>query len=141
MISVDSSLFIQIANFLVLVWAMNVLVYRPIRNILRQRSEKIDGLKTGIEASAKRVEEKDRAYEDGIKNARAEGMKKRDALVEEAEAKEREIVAEINRKAQADLAKVREDIAKDVEAVRGTLLQRVDEFAQEIGQKILGRAV
>ena len=141
MISVDSSLFIQIANFLVLVWAMNVLVYRPIRNILRQRSEKIDGLKTGIEASANRVEEKDRAYEDGIKNARAEGMKKRDALVEEAEAKEREIVAEINRKAQADLAKVREDIAKDVEAVRGTLLQRVDEFAQEIGQKILGRAV
>jgi F-type H+-transporting ATPase subunit b len=141
MISVDSSLFIQIANFLVLIWAMNVLVYRPIRNILRQRSEKIDGLKTGIDASAKRVEEKDKAYEDGIKNARAEGMKKRDALVEEAEAKEREIVAEINRKAQADLAKVREEIAKDVEAVRGALLQRVDEFSREIGQKILGRAV
>lgn len=141
MISVDSSLFFQIANFLVLIWAMNALVYRPIRNILRQRSEKIDGLKTGIDASATRVEEKDRAYEDGIKSARSDGMKKRDALVEEAEAKEREIVAEINRKAQADLAKVREDIAKDVASVRTTLMQRVDEFAQEIGQKILGRAV
>jgi F-type H+-transporting ATPase subunit b len=141
MISVDSSLFFQIANFLVLIWAMNVLVYRPIRNILRQRSEKIDGLKTGIDASAAGVAEKDRAYEDGIKGARAEGMKKREALVEAAEAKEREVVAEINRKAQADLAKVREDIAKDVETVRTTLLERADEFAREIGQKILGRAV
>ncbi len=141
MISVDSSLFFQIANFLVLIWAMNTLVYRPIRNILRQRNEKIDGLKTGIDASAARVEEKDRAYEEGIKNARAEGMKKRDAVLEAAEAKEREVVAEINRKAQADLAKVREDIAKDVESVRDTLLRRTDEFAREIGQKILGRAV
>lgn len=141
MISVDSSLFFQIANFLVLIWAMNTLVYRPIRNILRQRSEKIDGLKTGIDASATRVEEKNQAYEQGIKSARAEGMKKRDAVVEEAEAKEREIVAEINRKAQAELAKVREDIAKDVESVRSALLERTDEFAREIGQKILGRAV
>jgi len=141
MISVDSSLFFQIANFLVLIWAMNTLVYRPIRNILRQRSEKIDGLKTGIDASANRVKEKDQTYEQGIKNARAEGMKKRDAVLEDAEAKEREIVAEINRKAQAELAKVREDIAKDVESVRSTLLERTEEFAQEIGQKILGRAV
>lgn len=141
MISVDSSLFFQIANFLVLIWAMNTFVYRPIRNILRQRSEKIDGLKTGIDASANRVKEKDRAYEEGIKNARAEGMKQRDAVVDEAQAKEREIVAEINRKAQADLAKVREDIAKDVESVRSALLKRTDEFAREIGQKILGRAV
>jgi F-type H+-transporting ATPase subunit b len=141
MISVDSSLFFQIANFLVLIWAMNTLVYRPIRNILRRRSEKIDGLKTGIDASATRVEEKNQAYEQGIKNARAEGMKKRDAVLEEAEAKEREIVAEINRKAQADLAKVREDIAKDVESVRSALMERTEEFAREIGQKILGRAV
>ncbi|MFP4388332.1 MAG: ATP synthase F0 subunit B, partial [Desulfococcaceae bacterium] len=106
MISVDSSLFFQIANFLVLIWAMNKFVYRPIRNILRQRSEKIDGLKTGIDASANRVKEKNQAYEEGIKNARAEGMKKRDAVVDEAETKEREIVAEINRNAQAELAKV-----------------------------------
>jgi F-type H+-transporting ATPase subunit b len=141
MISVDSSLFFQIANFLVMIWAMNTLVYRPIRNILRQRSEKIDGLKTGIDASAARVMEKDQTYEQGIKNARAEGMKKRDAVLEEAEAKEREIVAEINRKAQAELAKVREDIAKDVESVRSALMERTEEFAREIGQKILGRAV
>jgi F-type H+-transporting ATPase subunit b len=141
MISVDSSLFFQIANFLVLIWAMNALVYRPIRNILRRRSEKIDGLKTGIDASATRVEEKNQAYEQGIKNARAEGMKKRDAVVEEAETGEREIVAEINRKAQAELAKVREDIAKDVESVRSALMERTEEFAREIGQKILGRAV
>ncbi|MFP4030148.1 MAG: ATP synthase F0 subunit B [Desulfococcaceae bacterium] len=141
MISVDSSLFFQIANFLVLIWAMNKFVYRPIRNILRQRSEKIDGLKTGIDASANRVKEKNQAYEEGIKNARAEGMKKRDAVVDEAETKEREIVAEINRNAQAELAKVREDIAKDVESVRSALMERADEFAREIGQKILGRAV
>ena len=44
MISVDVSLFIQIANFLFLIWVLNIILYRPIRGIIRQRKEKFDKL-------------------------------------------------------------------------------------------------
>ena len=68
-------------------------------------------------------------------------MKKKDAMVLSAEEKEKEIISRINEKSQADLAKVRDDIAKSVEEVRLALLQQVDTFASEIGEKILGRSL
>ena len=41
MINIDGSLFIQIANFLVLIWILNIVVYRPIRKILIERIARI----------------------------------------------------------------------------------------------------
>ena len=40
----DWTVFIQLINFLLILWILNRILYRPIRNILRQRKEKMDGL-------------------------------------------------------------------------------------------------
>jgi F-type H+-transporting ATPase subunit b len=141
MISIDGSLFIQIANFLVLIWILNIVVYRPIRKILIERKEKIGGLEKGIETRLKDAQEKDEEFSRGIREARAQGLKEKDVLLDEAAAEEKQIIAKINEKAQADLAAVRSQIEKDIDAVRSSLRSQVDDFARAIGQKILGRTV
>jgi len=141
MISVDSSLFIQIANFLILIFAMNIVLYRPIRNMLAQRKEKISGLEETIDSCAQQLKESNEAYAAGIKEARNNGLKEKEKLIQAAEAQEKELIQQINEKAQAELAKIREKVAKDAEEVRKTLLQDVDKFANDIGEKILGRAI
>ncbi|MBF0398955.1 MAG: ATPase, partial [Desulfobacterales bacterium] len=70
MIKIDASLFIQIINFLFLIWVLNLLLYKPIRNILIQRKDKIKNMETSIESSVKDASEKDRSFYEGIKNAR-----------------------------------------------------------------------
>lgn len=50
MIKVDVSVFIQIANFLVLVWALNQFLYRPIRRMLNERADKVKGLESTMAA-------------------------------------------------------------------------------------------
>jgi len=141
MISVDSSLFIQIGNFLLLIWVLNLILYRPIRRILLERKEKVAGLEKSIDAFSKDAAEKDSRYQEGIRSARSLGMKEKETLVYSAEAEEKAIIARISEKAQADLAKMKETVAKEAEAVRKELLLQVDTFANEIGKKILGRAV
>lgn len=141
MVSIDGSVFIQIVNFLVLIWVLNMALYRPIRNILLQRREKVAGLEGNIESAGARMQEKDAALAQGIKDARTKGLREKDALIKEAEAEEKEIVGRINEKAQAELARVKEKIAKEAEQVRDSLMKEVDAFAKDIGQKILGRAV
>jgi F-type H+-transporting ATPase subunit b len=141
MINIDGSLFIQIANFLVLIWILNIVVYRPIRKILIERSEKVTGLEKGIETRLKDAHEKDEEFSQGIREARSRGMKEKEALMEEATAEEKQLLAKINEKAQADLAEVRSQIETDIESVRTSLQAKVDDFAQAIGQKILGRTV
>lgn len=141
MISVDGSVLIQIVNFLILVFVLNLILFRPIRRILIERKEKIDGLESSISACEKDAKEKDEAFLNGIKEARANGLKAKNAFLQEAAEAEKKMIAEINNKAQENLARAQEKIAKDVEAVRASLLKDVNKFADIIGQKILGRTV
>lgn len=137
----DGSIVIQIINFLFAIWVLNILLYRPIRKILAQRKEKVDGLELTIETSNKDVREKDDAFSSGIKEARARGIKEKSDLLQKAADEEKSIIADINRKAQAELAQIREQIKKDAEVAREGLQNEIENFANQIGEKILGRAL
>ena len=140
MVSLDGSLFIQIVNFIFLIFVLNIILYKPIRKVLIQRKEKITGLEQRIDTVGKNIKEKDDAFSQGIKEARANGLNEKGILLQEGADEEREIIEKINKKAQANLAEIRAKIAKDVESVSESLRQELDSFANAIGQKILGRA-
>ena len=59
--------------------------------------------------------------------------------MQQAADEEKSIIAAINSKAQAELAEVRAKIKNDAEVVRESLQKEVDNFADQICQKILGR--
>ena len=137
----DSSALIQIINFVFLIWILNILLYKPIRKILAQRKEKVDGLQRAIETSDKEAMAKDEAFSAGLKEARANGFKQKEALMQQATEEEKKILAEINSKAQAELTEIRMKIKDEAEVARQSLQKEVDSFADQICQKILGRAV
>jgi F-type H+-transporting ATPase subunit b len=137
----DGSLIIQIANFLLIIWILNLILYRPIRNILRQRKEKIEGLELRIETYNEDALKKDDAFASGIQEARAKGLKEKETLLQAAAEEEKQVIADVNTKAQAELVEIRAKIVKDAEAARASLQEKVDEFANDICQKILGRKV
>ena len=131
---------LQILNFLVLLFVLNLVLYKPIRNILKQRKEKFEGLEETVAATGKEADTQYQAFDDGIRAARAKGQKEKEALVQSATDEENEIVAKINAKAKDELAEVKAKIVKDTDAVKGALEKEIDTFADAITQKILGRA-
>ena len=137
----DGSLLIQIVNFVFAIWVLNLLLYKPIRKILSQRKEKVEGLELSIETSAKDAMEKDEAFVAGVKEARVKGVEKKNELVQEAADEEKSIIAGISQKAQAELVEVRGKIKKEAATARDSLQKEVDSFADQISEKILGRAV
>ena len=137
----DVSLLFQIANFLFLIWAMNMILYKPIRKILRERKEKIETFETTIATFDQDIQEKDQAFIRGQKAARAKGLEEKEALMQEAGEEENKIIADVNAKAQQELAEVQNQIKADVDVARVSLQEKIDEFANDISQKILGRAV
>ncbi len=137
----DWSVFIQIINFLFLIWILNLILYKPIRNVLIQRKEKISGLEKTIESFNKDVDEKDDAFSTGLKSARAKGLTEKNNLISEATEQEKQIIGKINTKIQANLSEVRDKIAKDAKGVQAVLQEEVDSFADAICNKILGRDV
>ncbi|RJQ84229.1 MAG: ATPase [Desulfobacteraceae bacterium] len=140
MVDINWTVLIQIANFLFLLFVLNTILYKPLRSIIRQRKSKMEGLEQSITSAGRNTEEKGQAFTEGLKEARADGQKRKEAMLQSAVDEEKAIVAGINAKAQEDLAAVKAKIAKDTEAVRNALEKEIDVFANAITEKILGRA-
>ena len=139
MVSVDGSIVLQIANFLLLIWILNMVLYKPIRKILLERKEKMTGLQSAIDGSAEQAKSKEDAYAEGVRQARAAGQKEKESLMQAAEEEEKAIIGKINESAQAELRDVKAKIAEEMGTVKATLEEEIDAFADAIGQKILGR--
>ncbi|MEJ2660281.1 MAG: ATP synthase F0 subunit B [Desulfobacteraceae bacterium] len=139
MVEINWTVIPQIINFLVLIFVLNMVLYKPIRKILKERRTKVDGLSQGIESATRKAEEKDQAFNQGLRDARTQGQKEKEAMLQAAASEEREIVGKIMDQAREDLAAVKSKITKDVDAVKEALEGDVDAFADAITQKILGR--
>jgi len=141
MITMDITLVIQIVNIIVLMFLLNAVLYKPVKKILRERSEKLHGMEEDIsdfeKKSAVRQEEVD------AKMSRASGKAKAalDSARAGAQAAGDEKLAAI--KAEADTGKEEKiaEIRSQVEDARKELQVGLDGFATDMATKILGRSL
>jgi len=136
----DISAVYQMVNFLVLLFLLNLVLFKPIRNVILERKSKVGTLSSGAEKASDDLEKQKDDYEKGLRQARGEGLKKKEVFIEEASAQEKEIIARINQKAQANFAQIKAQVAEESEQARKALEAEVEVYAKAIGEKILGRA-
>lgn len=141
MVNLDGSILLQIANFVLLVWILNMVLYKPIRKILKERADKVAGSQSQIDGALQQVQAKEDAYAEGLRQARVSGQKEKEALMQTAAEEEKAIIDAINESAQLELKAAKEKIAQEMGAVKLSLEVEIDAFADAIGKKILGRAV
>ena len=137
----DWTLFLQMGNFILLIFILNAILYKPIRQILIERKNKIQGYKEGIDTLQQDASESEKSFQANISEARQQGVREKEALKQTGQEEEKQITDEINRKAQAELEAVRAQIVKDAEDARRGLEKEIEVFSGTIFEKILGRAV
>ncbi|MBU3950718.1 MAG: ATP synthase F0 subunit B, partial [Proteobacteria bacterium] len=121
-------------------FVLNLVLYKPIRNVLLERKAKVNGLELGVERASADLESQKDSYKNGLREARSKGLKEKEVFVEAASKEEKEIIDQINKKAQANLAQIKEQVASETEQARKVLEGEVAVYAKAIGEKILGRA-
>jgi len=141
MVSVDGSVFIQIINFLLLIWLLNLILYKPIRNILKERKQNIQNLESTVQKCNADAEASEASYKKGLDEARQKGLEQKNSLIKDAETQERELISELNQKAMKEMEQIKQRIQNDVGKAKVALAEEIESFAQAIGQKILGRAL
>ncbi len=137
----DWTMFVQMGNFILLIFVLNAILYKPIRQILIERKKKIQGYKEGIETLQQDASESEKSFQAKVSEARQQGVREKEALKQAGQDEEKQITDEINRKAQAELEAVRAQITKDAEDARRGLEKEIGVFSGTIVEKILGRAV
>ncbi len=140
MIDINISVFIQMANFLVLLVLLNLVLYRPIRAILKQRQERIEGLSAEAESCRLKLEETDRELVEGRRQAQAEGGTFRNELRNQGLDQEKDLLAKIQAEMDGESAKMMDQIKDQMAKARQELLGQIDSFSLVAAQKILGRS-
>ena len=139
MIDIDWTLYAQIINFLLLVFLLNVVLFRPIRKALKDRQAKLLAQETEINV----LTDKGRSLEDEIKEelaaARRAGAGARETLKQEGVQAEATLLEEVKRQAELEWATVEKKIKADMAKARASLQKQTQSFAQLLATKILGR--
>ena len=138
-ITLDKSLIIQLVNFLLLIFALNYLLYKPILKILAERKELFDRLKEKAAKAKTEIEsgeaEKTRLNAESIRQA----LHLKNELTAKGHEQEKTILAEAQEQATRQINESRTRLQQSISAARATLSQETQTIAREMAEKILGR--
>lgn len=141
MISINLTFLIQMGNVLLLVFLMNLVLFRPIRRMLAQRQQFIDeqqGRIDGANAAALAAAEE---FSARIQEARKAGRRTIQEMKGAAYEQEKDLLQEATEEAARRVHATREVIQKDIQSARDQLKAQVQAFSTELAQKILGRSL
>ncbi len=139
MVSLDYSIIPAILIFLLLIFALNSLLFRPILRIQEERVKRTSGL---MEQSRREVEDQQTLfseYEATIKNARAEGYRLQDQIRGEAAKKRAETIEQARKRAEQMTEQSKSQIAAEVKAAKEKMADEAGEIAGRITAMILQR--
>lgn len=125
MLDLNVTLIFQMVNFLVAIYVLNILLIRPIRDIIKKRNGIMDGMAEEAESFEYQAAERLTNYEAELARARqdagltreegrAEGMVEQQKLVGDAQKSARDILAETRDSLQAQAAKTLDELRNQV---------------------------
>jgi F-type H+-transporting ATPase subunit b len=141
MIDINITLFIQMANVLVLVFLMNLVLYRPIRKLVAQRNQFMADKQNVIDRADKESAEALREFEGTIQAARVKGRQKVQEMKELAYQQEKDLLQKSAEESSKQLAGIRKTIKAEIGKARKQLRAQIQAFSLDLAQKILGRSI
>ena len=135
------TLWIQIANFLVLLFILNIILYRPVRKILGKRKDEMDSFQEMIGDFQDKSDRYAEELEGSRIEARNSGFKEKEVLKDQGLEEEKNRVQEASSSSEEKIGKAREEIEERLADVRRSLQAEVEGFSQDLAEKILGRNI
>lgn len=139
MIALDYTLFVQIINFLVLVFLLNMVLFRPIRRVIQARQARMAEFEEDIGELGDNQQGILGEVDAQMAAARREGLGMREALRQEGSQDESTILDQVKKEVDEEWTRVEAKIKKDVAAARDALQAQAQDFATALSAKILGR--
>jgi F-type H+-transporting ATPase subunit b len=141
MLNIDGTLFVQIVNFLVLLFLMNIILYKPIRGIIARRDEEMNSRRNSVAEYRDKAEKDQKGIEQGLIAARKEGFLEKESFKSQGLEEEKGILREAGSSVEQKMDAAKKDLESKLVDVRKTLEGDIQMFSSELAEKILGRSV
>lgn len=140
-ISPDGSLVFVLVLFLIFVFVLNRILFRPIGRVLDERQSLTEGAANEARAAKRSYEARLAEYEATIRQARAESYRQSEQERAVALDERRRLIEEAKQVANEEIGRARHEIERQAAEARAALESESRQIAQRISRTVLGRTV
>jgi F-type H+-transporting ATPase subunit b len=140
-ISLDSSLLYQIVNFVVLIFILNALLYKPLLGIIDKRNKLSEDSRAEVDRLNQAVGQKMAEYEEKLRDAKAAAMEQKNMITAEGSEKAKGIIAAVREEIPKMMEQFQGSIAKEIGEAKRILRDQSQKISVEIAEKVLGRSI
>ena len=129
---------VPVALIVVIFFAvMRTLFFHPLLRVMAERESRTLGAQKAAEAAQAAAAQKIKEYENALKEARAKVYAEQDATRKKMQQERAIYLQEMRTKAEADVAKGKEQVAQEVEGAKKEVLATIGSLSAEIARRIL----
>ncbi len=141
MVSLDYSLGIQIVNFLLLIFILNVLLYKPILGMIDRRKKQLEESESEIKRLQESVEQKMAAYEEKLRQAKAAAVEQKSEIIGQGAEEAKTVIEGVRAELPGIMEHFRVQMDGEIAAARKILTDQSQKLSVEIAEKVLGRSL
>ncbi|MBW2060673.1 MAG: ATP synthase F0 subunit B [Deltaproteobacteria bacterium] len=139
MISINATLVVQIINFLVLIWILNRILFRPIFRIIEEREKSVESSRADMRRLKTSSEEKIKACEVQLKEARTAAAVHKEEIRGQAAVQARQIMEQARTQAQEHISAIQTEVAIEAERAKADLADFKESIVRLVFTKVMGR--
>ena len=139
LISINETLIVQVVGFLIFLFVINRIMFRPLQNVMSDRDIHIEGIKQDIVQAQKEVESFASQIQEQDTATRQEAFGIKDQIEAAGSQQAQEIFESVKREIAAHSQKIQEEIAVRIAEERQSLEKESQNLAMSIVEKILDR--
>lgn len=138
---IDFTLLLQLGLFLIVLTALNRVLFQPLLRVFEARQQRLQGLRDEVEKLKAEAAADLAVYQTRMRAARDAAQRERDQLVATGREEERRLLTEMRAELAKSLNEARDQVsAAELEAKR-SLDAETGELARRLVEKVLGREV
>lgn len=141
MVSLDYTILVQMVNFIILIFILNALLYKPILGIIGKRKQQMDESDSEIKRMNQTVEQKMAEYEEKVRLAKVDAMEQKNAIVKQGSDVAKGIIDAVRGEIPAMMEQFHAKMGKEVEEARAILHSQSQKISLDIAEKVLGRSI
>ena len=141
MVSLDYSLGIQIINFLLLIFILNVLLYKPILGMIAKRKKQFEDSEAEIRRLQETVEQKMAAYEEKLRQAKAAAVEQKNEIIRQGADEAKTAIDAVRAEIPGMMELFHTRMDGEIGAAKKILTDHSQQLSVEIAEKILGRSL
>ncbi len=137
MVNLNYTIIIQMIGFLILLFILNLILYRPVLAVLRKRRESLEALHKEAEELKKKATHNEEMYNTKLQQAEENAKAEYQRIVDEATKQKESRLEEERRKAKEIL----DEHKKQIDAMLESESKEAERFGDRLSEEIFNRLV